>query len=398
MKIRMPGRVARLAATVPLIMAALGATAVSPSAAAAPATLYVSYLGSDSNACTQAAPCATISHAVSIANAGDTIQVAHGTYHEDVTLTQSLNLIGMGNPIINASQLTNGVVVSGAGAAHSLVQGFTVENATFEGILVENTTNVTIKGNTVKNNDQGMFLPPAQQTGECMAVGEIPGDCGEGLHLMSVQNSQILNNLVTGNSGGILVSDELGVTAHNLIAGNRSLNNVFDCGITIVAHLPMAAGGGVFDNTVLGNVANGDGVQGEGGGILLASGAPGGGVYNNRILFNTAVGNGLAGITIHNHAIPGPPSDTNGNVIVGNTVRNDALDGCGTGSPGDCEFGDTHTTGILVGADSTPITGTVIAGNNIGNVYYGIFTQNVPVTIPVGANHFSNVTVPVFQH
>ncbi len=377
------------AITIPLFA---GGAAAAPPVMAAAQTLYVSVQGNDANACTQALPCATIGHAVSVASAGDTIVVGHGVYHEDVTITTALTLVGQGGAIVNASQLTNGIVISGAAAAGTTVRGFTVENALFEGILAVQTHGVTIQKNTVTNNDQGMFLPPAQQAGECQAQGPVPGDCGEGLHLMSVTNSQVLSNTVYGNSGGILLSDENGPTAFNQIAGNLVLNNVYDCGITVVAHLPLAAGGGVHDNTVIGNVVNGNGVQGEGGGILLAAGAPGGGVYSNRILFNVANGNGLAGVTIHKHD---PFSNLNGNVIVGNSLSNDALDGNGPGMPGDSDTSDTQTTGLLIAA-ATPLTGTVILGNQISDVYYGIWTQNVPLISPT-ANHFTNVTVPIFQ-
>jgi hypothetical protein len=370
-----------------------GGAVAPPVMAAGAQTLYVSVQGNDANACTQAAPCATIGHAVSVAGAGDTVVVGHGIYHEDVTITTALTLTGQGGPIVNASQLTNGIVISGTAAAGTVVRGFTVENALFEGILAVQTQGVTIQNNVVTDNDQGMFLPPAQQTGECQGFGQVPGDCGEGLHLMSVIAAKVLNNTVSDNSGGILLSDENGITAYNLIAGNKVLNNVYDCGITVVAHTPLAFGGGVHDNTVLGNVVNGNGVQGEGGGILLAAGAPGGGVYDNRILFNVANDNGLAGVTIHKHD---PFSNLNGNVIVGNHLSHDALDGNGPGMPGDGDTSDTQTTGLLIAAASTPITGTVVAGNHISDVYYGIWTQNASPISP-SANTFVNVTVPVFQ-
>ena len=385
----------RLVATFAISLLTIGGMAVPTVSASAAQSLYVSVQGSDGNPCTQAAPCATIGHAVSLASAGATITVGSGTYHEDVTISTDLTLIGQGHPIINASQLANGLVISGTAAAGTVVRGFMVENATGEGILAQQTSGLTIQQNTVTNNDQGIFLPPNAQTGECAASGPIPGDCGEGLHLMSVTGSKVVSNTVFANSGGILLSDEFGPTAHNQVAGNLVLNNLYDCGITVVGHLPEFAGGGVHDNTVVANVVNGNGTQGEGGGILLAVGAPGGGVFNNHVLFNVAEGNGLAGVTLHSHAIPGPSPDLHGNVIIGNVLKNDALDGRGPGMPGDSDTSDNQTTGLLI-SGAVPVTGTVVAGNQISDVYYGIWTQNVP-TIAPSANHFTNVTVPVFQ-
>ena len=392
--------ISRFASLLTLVLGAgIGLVTAAP-AGAAPSTLYVATGGSDSNPCSKQAPCATITHAVSIAVAGNSIIVGKGTYTEDVSITKRLKVFGKNQPIVNASGRANGFLIQGAGAAGSTVQGFTVENATFEGILAQQTRNLTINDNHVVSNDRGIFLPANQQTGECAGNGPVPGDCGEGLHLMSVTNSHIRYNTVTGNSGGILLSDEFGPTAHNEVGWNHVDNNVYDCGITVVGHMPSVVKngqpqpsvGGVYDNTIIGNEVNGNGVQGKGGGILLAVSAPGGASYDNRIVNNTAEGNGLAGVTIHLH-IPG--QDVNGNVIENNLVKHDALDGYGPGQPGDNDTSDTQTTGILV-FGAAPITGTIIRDNDIRDVHFGIWTQDVP-TISPSDNSFSGVAVKVHQ-
>ena len=144
-----------------LLLACAFVLALAPVAATADdgdgGMFVVSPRGSDSNSCTAWAPCATIGHAVSLAADGDTVVVRRGTYTEDVTILVGLTLRGVGNPTIDAAGLDNAIVVTGAGAT---VEGFTVENATFEGILVRNTHGVTIRNNVVKANDQGIFLPP----------------------------------------------------------------------------------------------------------------------------------------------------------------------------------------------------------------------------------------------
>jgi len=269
------------------------------------ATLFASPDGSDSNPCTASGSCRTISHTVSVANPGDTIRVQRGTYHEDVTIATNLDLRGDGNPVIDATGLTNGVLIQGAAAAGTSVRGFTVQHATFEGILVKQTHDALVRDNVVTQNDQGTSLPANQQTGECAAVGLIPGDCGEGLHLWSVTNSQVLHNTVVNNAGGILLTDENGPTSGNMIDHNTADNNLEDCGITIAGHnagafahgTPQPNVGGVYSNSISHNEVNGNGIKGEGAGILLAGGPPGTAVYNNRIVDNVAQGNGLAGVT-----------------------------------------------------------------------------------------------------
>jgi len=360
-------------------------------------TFFVSRKGSDGNPCIESAPCATIGHAVSMAGNGDTVVVGRGTYHEDVAISVGLTLRGAGRPTIDASGLNNGIVISGDGAAGATVTGFTVKNATFEGILVQQTHGVTISDNVAEGNDQGIFLPHAQQTGECLAVGLVPGDCGEGIHLWSVMNSRVERNWVGNNAGGILLTDESGPTAFNIIDGNIVVDNKYDCGITIAGHNPGGAPGGVpqpavagiYGNIVSHNRADRNGVAGEGAGILIAGGPPGTAVYNNQIVENDASGNGLAGFTLHSHA---PFQDLNGNVIAWNRFSNDNLDGDFDFSP----VTDSQTTGIFL-ASAAPLVGTVVLGNEIRNVYYGIFTLHVP-PIAVSANHFGNgVTVPVMQ-
>src|SRR5690242_10114182 len=102
---------------------------------------------------------ATIGVAISHASPGDTIQVAQGTYKEDVVIGKSLSLIGKNaaNTIIDAIGQANGIYVDGLnnpGLSGVVVQGFTVENANFEGILVTNTSRMTIADNRVANNNK----------------------------------------------------------------------------------------------------------------------------------------------------------------------------------------------------------------------------------------------------
>jgi parallel beta-helix repeat protein len=374
------------------VLAAVGSTA----SAAGARTLDVAKLGKDTNPCTATKPCKTIEHAVSKAHRGDTVLVSAGTYAEMVTITRGITLAANAGVQINALGLTNGILVEGPHAAGTVVRGFTVKGATFEGILAERTSHVKLTGNLVRGNDLGAGKPGA--TGECAPSGQIPGDCGEGIHLMSVTNSQVSGNIVSGNSGGILLTDELGPTARNVISRNSALNNVADCGITVAGHSAKAVSAsgkpqpklaGIYNNTITQNVANGNGTKGEGAGIILAAGGPGSAVYDNVVSHNTANGNGLAGVTLHSHA---PGQDLNGNKIIDNSVSRDGLD-----SASEAEFGENGlTVGILVGSGVAKLKGTVITGNTISNVHYGIYTKNVPPIKPK-SNKFHKVTIALTQ-
>lgn len=127
--------------------------------------LYVSPGGTDSDSCgAQAQPCKSIGQAVSNAPSpasdapASSVIVEQGSYAEQVNITKRLRLVGM-NATIDATGLINGILV-GSPSAHgvgagSVIDGFTVENALGEGILVLNTSHVTVALNIVRNNDLG---------------------------------------------------------------------------------------------------------------------------------------------------------------------------------------------------------------------------------------------------
>jgi nitrous oxidase accessory protein NosD len=399
-----PARLTRLFSASLIATFALAAV-LSTDALAAGTTLYVSPKGKDTGKCTKTAPCKTIGHAVSVAKKGATISVASGVYREAVTITKDVSLVANGHPVIDATGQSNGILLTGPGAHGALVRGFTVEHATLEGILALSASKLTIEDNTVRDNDLG--IKAAKPTGECASAGQVPGDCGEALHLMSVTHSLVTGNMVKDNLGGILLTDELGPTADNTISHNESLDNVDDCGITLAGHNPKATANGtpqpkiagVYGNKVLDNVADGDGTKGQGAGILMGGGAPGAGVYDNLVEGNTADGDGLAGITLHSHFFgPGAPfADLNGNKIIDNTVSHDGVNDNSEAEFSPADFAKGATVGIMVGSDVVKLTGVVVRGNTISGTHFGIWTKNDGSKVSAKKNAFHNVTVKITQ-
>jgi hypothetical protein len=285
----------------------------------------------------------TISAAVAAASPNDTVKVAAGTYTEDVVIGKTLSLVGASRSttIIDATGLSNGVYIDGldnAGLSNVVVTGFTVENANFEGILVTNASNVTVWGNIVANNDKSLepAIPacpgiPAFETGEAF-------DCGEGVHLLGVDHSIVANNLVENNAGGILLSDDTGQTHDNLVTGNVSRNNPFDCGIVMASHAPApgstAPHHGVVHNTIADNesIHNGFQVPGAGAGAgLSADGSGPGLISGNVVIHNKLINNGIPGVAFHSHA----PGDTFAdNMIVANQISGNGADLFDTATPG----------------------------------------------------------------
>ncbi len=273
--------------------------------------------------------------------------------------------------IINAKGLDNGVTFFAAGSAS--VSGFKVTGALGEGILAVAAQKITIKHNVVVHNDNG-----GASSGwfECSPQGHVPGDCGEGIHLLSSHDSLIAGNRSMFNSGGILLTDEFGPNFDNTISGNLVEDNLYDCGVTVVSHNPAALSskgvpqptkGGTFDNTISGNMIISNGTLGEGAGIVFASAVAGGAAYNNKVTGNEIVGNGLSGVTIHQHA---PLTDVSGNVITGNWIGTNNL----TGDPG---TGDSLTTGVLVDNGGThKVIDVTVKKNTIAWNTYGIYNHS----------------------
>lgn len=397
-----------------------GAIITGATPVAAAGTLYVSPTGSSGNPDNSCATAkySTIQSAVNAATAGDTVWVCPGTYAEDVLVQKSLTLQGQ-SATIDASGRANGMVDTASGTS---VSGFTIKGARGEGLAVlpagvlaggtppfPPVKNVRITKNHISYDDTGYVVP----TG--CAPPLYPGDCGGGLLLDAVANSTISYNVVAHNVDGILLVDDFGPSYGNLITHNVADDNVNECGITLPSHNSSAANvvpqpdgtfkitslnptkGGVYDNTVSDNIANGNGtagfkgnVVGSGAGVLLASAGPGTAVYNNRIIGNSMSGNGLSGVTLHAHYLGG--EYLNGNQIEGNFIQTNNTKGDVLDSP--FTAADFDTTGILL-FSSEPIH-TVVSGNTISSDHFGIWaTPNVTMTASI-PNSFSSVAVPTF--
>jgi hypothetical protein len=395
---------------IPSVAAVVATMAVAPAAAAAGQTTWFvnASSGADSASCgTSSQPCKTIGQAVANAAAGDTVDVAAGTYAEQVTIAKKLAVAGPGighsdhATVAPPASVNNGFLLTGAAAAGSSVTGFFVQGAQGEGILAQQTSHVLIADNVVQNNDQGASNSSTTY-GECQAHGPVPGDCGEGIHLMSVTSSHVEWNQVMQNSGGILLSDEMGPTAHNRIDHNVVVDNADDCGITVVGHNPNAFKNGtlqpnvagVYANTVARNVSNDNGLSGKGAGVVLAGAGPGTAVYRNSVIGNTLHGNGLGGVTLHDHA-PGQFMD--GNHIIGNDFDgNDTAGGANGPGDEDTQGALTQSADVIIYSAADLVKFTLIANNTFTNAHYGIWTHNAP-TIIAGNRFGGGIDVPVAQ-
>jgi nitrous oxidase accessory protein NosD len=360
----------------------------------------------------------TIQSAVNAARPGSTVVVCKGTYHEQVVISKPLSLRGQRATIDQKGVTpTFQVTIPGLGTATIFAavvmlssdirfSGFTVTHAQGEGILAaglgSDISGISISRNAVVHNDLGGGVPPASTYFQCAAQGQVPGDCGEGVHFTGVAYSQITRNYIADNSGGVLLSDDTGPTHNNLVANNVVTGNASDCGITVPGHNPNALNAkgqpqpsvaGVYHNVSRGNVVTNNGNKGEGAGVLFANAGPGTASYDNLVQGNYIAGNELAGVTMHAHTIPpGAFEDLNGNRVIGNAIGKNNLGGDPLDSPASPE--DLATTGILVFSGGAPVTVT-IAFNHIFNNHFGIWLSKPVTASGLGTNAFTNVTIPI---
>ncbi len=196
----------------------VGAVEVAP--AVAMTTLYVAQGGSDSsNTCTSSAsPCATISHAVTQAVSGDTIEVA-GTIADHVDVSTSLTISqwsGQAAAVVNGSNSGTPFTIE-SGATVSLDQ-LTVENGEgYAGGGIHNDGTLTVTDSTITGNTAdlvgggGIYNASGTLTVTDSTISyntaNSGGDGGGGIYNyggpLTVTDSTISNNTAPDGGGGI---------------------------------------------------------------------------------------------------------------------------------------------------------------------------------------------------
>ncbi len=241
-------RAIRLVSVLALI-AALGAALVPAGPASAQADRWVAVGGDDDgNDCLdEDNPCATIQHAIDVAESGDTIHVGAGTYREDLTLPadkSDLTLSGAGADRTSITGVAgNKFFTITLTSADTTIEGFTIRRPAG----VENSIAISWgyqgSGSTVRNTvitgyPTGIYVSSGVD-GATITGNSISGN-GNGIILEQTENNVVIvSNNITGNNvktlepeGGAGIRALSAFTGSgNRIAFNRIAGNVDGMGI-----------------------------------------------------------------------------------------------------------------------------------------------------------------------
>jgi nitrous oxidase accessory protein len=170
-------------------------------------------------------PVTSISAAIRVAAAGDTVEVQAGFYQENVLLDRSLQLVGADHPVIHG--LGQGSVVTVA-ANGCLLRGFVIEHS--GGMLVDEDAGVLVKSlnNRIQDNQLrdvlfGIYLLQADHN---LVVGNTihgrpladVGDRGSGIHIWnSSYNTLERNTIFEARDGMYLQNANYSVIRENRV-------------------------------------------------------------------------------------------------------------------------------------------------------------------------------------
>lgn len=163
-----------------------------------------------------------IQDAINAANDGDTINVAAGTYNENVNVNKSVNLVGDGAMVTIVQAASTDVHVFDVTVNNVNITGFKVTGATVwpgAGIYLDSSSINNLTGNNISNNYYGISL---RSSGNNTLINNNATNNVYGIYLDSSSNNNLTGNKALNNNWGILLSYS---SNNNNLARNNVLNN-----------------------------------------------------------------------------------------------------------------------------------------------------------------------------
>jgi parallel beta-helix repeat protein len=278
-------------------------------------------------------PFCTLIKGAAKAASGDTVQVIAGTYTAS-SVSPASGVTFTANSGVTVSGGASGAKgFSVSGKINVTISGFTITGTPSYGIYVNNSSNITISGNTVSLSGQ-----------------PVSGQSASGIYLSSLNGGLVKGNVTHDNAahGILLTGSTTGVT----VQGNTSYHNAYQWQRNANGIDDVAPG-----NSIIGNVTYAN----EDTGINIYSGGD-----NALVSGNVTYGNGDHGIDDFN---------VTGGRIIGNTVYGNCTDGINVeGTSGNYDIENNVSMNNATGAiiNPTPINPPGAYTNNcnrrIGNI------------------------------
>lgn len=313
---------------------------------------------------------------------------------------------------VNAAGCDIGIYV-GSGVSGVTINSDTVTGASFQGILAEKTTGLTVENSTFTNNGFKTVdpsAPPLAGSGMRSLVSQ-----AFAVSLFGVSNSTVKNNQIYDNGrGGMGIMDNgpndpgsitqntsapLVASLNDAVIGNHVWENYAGCGIVLAT---QNLGGHLGNLTVTGNTVTGVGMSKVYGpvigGIVVAADLPNSTITNVMVNQNTVTDSYEGGLIVNSEA---PGSSTQDVQLIDNTLADN--------NQGHLEA--PNTAGIIIYAATAATlspntnqaenTGTVVAGNSESGQVYGIWTSGdnqVNVGFDPFAVHFPLLPTHIFDY
>lgn len=147
----------------------------------------------------------SIAAAIAAAKSGDTVQVAHGEYHEHLVIDKPLTLQGIGRPTVSAGNTGDVIRVRAS-------------DVTIQGLIVRDS------GINLTEQNAGIYIQPGSDRA-------IVQDCDLtynlfGIWLENSKDSKIVHNVITGRRDLLSVLRGNGIQVYNTIGAKIIDNNI----------------------------------------------------------------------------------------------------------------------------------------------------------------------------
>jgi parallel beta-helix repeat protein len=331
----------------------------------------------------------TIQNGINLAASGATVNVAAGTYTEDISISKSLTLDGAqagvdargsrsGGESTILGTGASGPVAIGTGTNNVTIDGFTINSpasgsgAMNAGITTSGSTGITIRNNIIQNNTAGIAIAAGSSgtiTQNLIETNNAPGaGSGNGVEFVTpgTANWLVQHNRFTGNNNADVLVAAGGAVSGVTIDANDFVNSTGN-----PVALIQASGTVVSNNHISGAAFSG---------VAL-----GGGDTNVQITGNTFTDDQARAIVVQDAGFGG---GSNSNVTIGNNIITQNVNVLNAGTSMIVLNGVAGTSSVsgnrIILSGTTNATVPVVNGIDISGPLTG--TMNVSLNLLEGSN------------